>query len=336
MHPSWIVECLNAAKMLDCSKFLLYTNQRKNQPPIPFEKLVQPPRQISGEGTSTSTCKENEMLPSKSDELENSMSFPAKKNLDAKDKQFLTEFYNNSRLHLISTMKANFKNYVSQLRESKNNSTDFPERKKLPCFQKQMSVHEKGGPPKVIMHIDMDCFFVSVSIRKFPHLRGKPVAVAHAKGNSNEDSGRGNKISWSEIASCSYEARSMGIKNGMFVGPAKQLCPELQIIPYDFHGYQSVAQVLYDTVAKYTVDIQAVSCDEMLVDLSTLLTEMNNLDVLKFCENLRTEIYDATKCTASVGLGPNVLLSKLATKKAKPNGVYLLEGTCSSRARNFG
>ena len=68
-----------------------------------------------------------------------------------------------------------------------------------------------------------------------------------------------------------------GVKNGMFVGAALKLCPDLKVIPYDFEGYQEVAKTLYDTVARYTLDIQAVSCDEMLVDLGELLGDCRSV-----------------------------------------------------------
>lgn len=55
----------------------------------------------------------------------------------------------------------------------------------------------------------------------------------------------------SEIASCSYEARALGLRNGMFMGTALRLCPNLKTIPYDFEGYKEVAYTLYDTVAQY-------------------------------------------------------------------------------------
>lgn len=113
------------------------------------------------------------------------------------------------------------------------------------------------------MHIDMDCFFVSVGLKKHPELRGKPVAVTHARNaqtsgnrpnqkaireaefalynnafNGEVKSLRTNKLdetsSMSEIASCSYEARKCGVKNGMFLGTAIKLCPDLKPIPYDF------------------------------------------------------------------------------------------------------
>lgn len=104
----------------------------------------------------------------------------------------------------------------------------------------------------------MDCFFVSVGLRQRPDLKGKPVAVTHAKGSQGvqntvdrqaefalykqrlpdgvvariED--LDNNCSMSEIASCSYEARKCGIKNGMFLGVALKMCPNLKTIPYDF------------------------------------------------------------------------------------------------------
>ena len=56
--------------------------------------------------------------------------------------------------------------------------------------------------------------------------------------------------SLSEIASCSYEARKMGVRNGMFLGEALRRCPDLKTIPYDFEGYSEVSKLLYDIVAR--------------------------------------------------------------------------------------
>ena len=270
VHPKWIVESLSAGRLLDYKKYLLYTGQSSSQPKINFSK---------GQA------------------------------LDAKSDKFLSEFYNNSRLHLISTMASDFKKYVSDLRSEKPEPWQFPDRLNLPRSTKEVLPQEK-----TIMHVDMDCFFVSVSLRKHPEHQGKPVAVTHAKGSDS---------SYSEIASCSYEARARGVKNGMFLGPALKVCPELQTIPYDFEGYKAVAKTLYNTVAKYTLQIQAVSCDEMLVDVSSVLQDAK-VDAFEFAEVLRAEIHSATSCSASVGMGPNALLARMATKKAKPNGVFKL------------
>ena len=132
------------------------------------------------------------------------------------------------------------------------------------------------------------------------------------------------------MASCSYEAREAGVKNGMFLGPALKLCPDLQTIPYDFPGYEEVSNILYDTVASYSLEIQAVSCDEMFVNLTPLLRQLK-MSALRLVSHLRAEIRAKTGCACSVGLGPNIFLARMATKKAKPDGQYhLQESNCMS------
>lgn len=211
----------------------------------------------------------------------------------ATDPNFLAEFYNNSRLHHIATLGASFKHYISRLREAHNGQFPMLNQLKVEMQQKNLSretVHDSIDG-KLIMHIDMDCFFVSVGLRTRPKLKGLPIGVTHSKGrNANnlqnvdgvdrkkemelyvkrheekyqvdrgvdDDEERevkprrviDNTISLSEIASCSYEARKMGIKNGMFVGQALKLCPQLQTIPYDFDAYKEVAHILYDTICQ--------------------------------------------------------------------------------------
>lgn len=122
---------------------------------------------------------------------------------------------------------------------------------------------------------------------------------------------------------CSF-SRQVGIKNGMFFGYAKQLCPNLQAVPYDFHAYKEVARTMYETLASYTHHIEAVSCDEALVDITEILAE-TRLTPDEFANAVRMEIKDQTKCAASVGIGSNILLARMATRKAKPDGQYHLK-----------
>ncbi|KAH8303594.1 hypothetical protein KR018_005623 [Drosophila ironensis] len=273
--------------------------------------------------------------------------------MTAVDPNFLSEFYKNSRLHHIATLATNFKQYIYELRK-KHGSKGFPKRQDLKGLRKRNDVQENDGAIRYVMHIDMDCFFVSVGLRSHPELCGLPVAVTHSKGgraatdvpvhpqadrqaemelfaqrfehhlhdNNKADkvrSGFDKKMSLSEVASCSYEARDKGIRNGMFVGQALKLCPELKTIPYDFKGYEEVAFTLYNTVAQYTLNIEAVSCDEMFVELTDMVAELQ-VDVMAFVGHLRQEVRRKTGCPCSAGVGPNKLLARLATKEAKPNG----------------
>lgn len=97
----------------------------------------------------------------------------------ANDTNFVSEFYNNSRLHYLSTWGAEFKKYTSDIIKS-STAKSFRSR----------GLGRVGPHGRIIMHIDMDSFFVSVTLRDKPYLRGKPIAVCHAgKGDSTSDQG---------------------------------------------------------------------------------------------------------------------------------------------------
>lgn len=81
-------------------------------------------------------------------------------------------------------------------------------------------------------------------------ISGKPIAVTHSKGKGPQQQLGKTFESRAEVASCSYEARECGVKNGMYLGEALRRCPNLVTIPYDFDGYNSVSKILYDTVAE--------------------------------------------------------------------------------------
>jgi DNA repair protein REV1 len=308
VKPSWITDSITLNKLLDYRRYLLYTNQSTSQPKLAFPVVPKP-------------------------DLD-----PPSKTKTASDPHFLEEFYSNSRLHLIATLGAEFKQFIADLRDKPERN--FPGREKLLLIP-QSKNFVKTTP--VVMHIDMDCFFVSVGLRTRPELRGLPVAVTHARNpqinasKEREDAVTLNmdrlpqhmevvdgRSSMSEVASCSYEARKCGVKNGMFLGAAAKLCPNIKTIPYDFEGYKEVSMILYNTLVSYTLDIEAVSCDEMYVDITDILT-IFNLSVEGWATHIRNEIMSKTGCPCSTGFGANRLQARLATKKAKPAGSYHLK-----------
>ncbi|XP_015172443.1 PREDICTED: DNA repair protein REV1 [Polistes dominula] len=365
--PEWIIDSIKAGKVLNYENYLLLTNSTGSQPQLNFkmnnkkdnvnntindnnnmmQSIVEPSTAINI--TAVSTSKDFNQ------DINNSTNLTKAKGtaLSSKNSEFISEFYNNSRLHHIATMGATFKDYINELRDKSDGKFPGLERlKKMKEFkqnsqnsndsylteddmftpqEKQNTIIKKGP---VIMHIDMDCFFVSVGLRSRPHLRGLPVAVAHAKGNksTNTESNNVNDNdqdeeecgSFSEIASCSYEARKAGVKNGMFLGAALKICPELRTIKYDFEEYKEVSYSLYNIVASYTLDIEAVSCDEMYVNCTKILEE-SNLMPMEFATVIRNEIREATDCPVSAGFGSNKLRARLATKKAKPDGQFYIE-----------
>ncbi|XP_017265842.1 DNA repair protein REV1 [Kryptolebias marmoratus] len=289
----------------------------------------------------------------------------------------ISEYYSHSRLHQISTWRVGFSEYVNELHSKRKGtgSTSYPGKDRLKKSIAQRSTDGQGtsAPGSIkscILHVDMDCFFVSVGIRHRPELKGKPVAVTSNRGLGRVPARPGTNLqveqeyyqrrclqpqperadddlpgtpsqdtpesfdtstdqeaaalSMAEIASCSYEARQAGVRNGMFFGKAKQLCPSLQSVPYDFEAYKEVGLNLYEILASYTHDIEALSCDEALVDASALLAEVG-VSPEDLAKAIRADIEEKTGCCASVGMGSNILLARLATRKAKPNGQHFLK-----------
>ena len=112
-------------------------------------------------------------------------------------------------------------------------------------------------------------------------------------------------------------------------GKAQELCrnhqAKLLCLPYDYDGYHEVSHLFYETILNYTLDVEAVSCDEMYVDLTELILFLKPLHPLTFVTFLRDEIQAKTKCPCSAGLASNMLLARLATRQAKPNGQCYVE-----------
>jgi DNA repair protein REV1 len=231
------------------------------------------------------------------------------------DPNFLEQYYRESRLHHLSTWKADLKSQLQALASEKT-SSQRAKQKRAP------------GARRYILHVDFDSFFAAVSLKKHPEYKDKPAVVAHGQGSG------------SEIASCNYPARTFGVKNGMWMKRAQELCPDLKILPYDFPAYEATSRAFYDAILATGGLVQSVSIDEALIDVSNLCIAVGGSDGKQYSEgsnyreqakaeeialNLRDEVRSRTGCNVSVGIGSNVLLAKVALRKAKPAGQYQIK-----------
>lgn len=220
------------------------------------------------------------------------------------DENFIENYLAQSRLHFIGSWKHRLNNvrqqqHTEQRRERNND------------------VYKK----RYIVHIDMDCFFASVAMREKPHWRTMPLAVAHSRGNHGE------------ISSCNYVARKFGVKGGMWIKQARQLCPDLIIAPYEFDKYEETAEKMFDILFSNCNRVQVMSIDEALIDVSDLCE--NDHDVQSLVQKMRNEIESVTGCTASAGIAENIMLARIATKRAKPNGQFLISDSSSGEAQDI-
>lgn len=141
--------------------------------------------------------------------------------LDAKHPKFLETFLKRSRLHYLSSTAVAKKVYVQDLRQKPEHREvieKFREELKTKLQRTERDyLFKLNDKDKIYMHIDMDCFFVSVATRNQPELRDQPIAITHSKGKKSSTTEQ-QFYSRSELASCNYAARQYGIRNGMYLG----------------------------------------------------------------------------------------------------------------------
>ena len=162
---------------------------------------------------------------------------------------------------------------------------------------------------KIILHIDLNAFFVTCEIIKNPTLKGKPVIIGHL--------GRAGIVS-----TCSYEARKQGVSSGMPTFKAVQLCKNAIILPVDYNYYQTKSHEFFNFVNKYATKIEMASIDECFVDMSDELKKV--ADVTAYLRNFQNELLKQTGLMCSIGVAPTKFLAKMASDMQKPLGLTII------------
>ena len=158
---------------------------------------------------------------------------------------------------------------------------------------------------RVIAHIDMDAFYVSVELRRRPELRGQPVIVA----------GSGPRA---VVTTASYEARRFGVGSAMPAARARRLCPHGVYLPPDFPYYRAASREVMDLVRACAPQMELIGLDEAYLDLSDLPAPVARM------RDLAGEVEARTALVCSIGIGPNKLVAKVASDAEKPRGFVVL------------
>ncbi len=168
-----------------------------------------------------------------------------------------------------------------------------------------------------IIHIDADAFYASVEMRENPALRDKPIAV----GGSSESRG--------VIATANYAARQFGVRSALPSARARQLCPELEIIPARFDLYRKVSGQFREIFADFTDAIEPLSLDEAYLDVSD--SEHFGGSATLIAEEIRRRVREELSLTVSAGVAPNKFLAKVASDWNKPDGQLTISPTQVAR-----
>ena len=157
----------------------------------------------------------------------------------------------------------------------------------------------------LVAHLDLDAFYASVELQRRPELRGKPVIV----------SGAGPRA---VVTTCSYEARAFGVGSAMPTLRARRLCPHAVLIPPDFPAYREMSQRVMAIVRAHVETVEQLGLDEAFLDLGDLHSPKAAM------RRLVAEIREQTGMTASIGIGPNRVVAKIASDAEKPHGFVVL------------
>jgi DNA polymerase-4 len=166
---------------------------------------------------------------------------------------------------------------------------------------------------RLVCHVDMDAFFVSVEELFDPSLKGKAVVVG------------GRRDQRGVVSAASYAARKFGVHSAMPLRTAARLCPQAIFVEGHMERYREYSQKLFAILSRFSPRVEMASVDEAYVDLTG--TERLHGPPMRVAHLLHAAIQGETRLNCSLGLGTSRLIAKISSDKAKPNGVlYILPG----------
>jgi DNA polymerase-4 len=160
---------------------------------------------------------------------------------------------------------------------------------------------------RTIFHVDMDAFFVSVEELYDPSLRGKPVVV----GGQRDERG--------VVSAASYAARKFGVHSAMPLRTAAKLCPQATFVDGHPDRYSAYSHKVHAVLSDFSPLVEMASIDEAYIDMTG--TERLLGPPLKAAHQLHERMIHQTNLNCSIGIGTSRLVAKVASAKAKPNGV---------------
>ncbi|TDV39441.1 DNA polymerase-4 [Paraburkholderia caballeronis] len=178
-----------------------------------------------------------------------------------------------------------------------------------------------------IAHLDMDAFYASVELLRYPELRGQPVVIGGGRNATPETLPDGTRrfqrlrdyVGRGVVTTSTYEARAFGVFSAMGMMKAAQLAPDAVLLPTDFDSYRHYSRLFKAAVATFTTQIQDRGIDEIYIDLTDVPGEPREVGAA-----IRQAVRDATGLTCSICIAPNKLLAKIGSELDKPDGLTIL------------
>ena len=213
-----------------------------------------------------------------------------------------------------------------------------------------MNANIPTDPPlRRIAHLDMDAFYASVELLRYPQLKGLPVVIGGARRREDDLLGRLNAAypehTWSAdnlgeipldffprisgytgrgvITTATYAARQFGVGSAMGVMKAAKLCPEAILLPVDFEQYRHYSRRFKSIITEIAPLMENRGVDEVYIDFTQVPGGQREGGRV-LARLIQKAIFDDTGLTCSVGVAPNKLLAKMASEFNKPNGISIV------------
>jgi DNA polymerase-4 len=193
-------------------------------------------------------------------------------------------------------------------------------------------------PRRWIAHLDMDAFYASVELLRYPELQGQPVVIGggrrHQPVPQADGSRRFAKLAGytgrGVITTATYAARDLGVHSGMGLMKAAALAPQALLLPVDFDQYRAYSRRFKAAVAEVAPVIEDRGIDEIYIDLTELPGAQDSVGhdatggVRAIAQDIRNNVRRSTGLSCSIGVTPNKLLAKIASELDKPDGLTIL------------
>ena len=208
---------------------------------------------------------------------------------------------------------------------------------------------------RVIAHLDMDAFYASVELLRYPELRGRAVVIGGGRDSQptwETDAATGERrrrfttlrhyAGRGVATTATYEARALGVNSAMGMMKAATKAPDAVLLPVDFDEYRRYSRLFKAAVRAVAPQVEDRGIDEIYVDLTDVVAARLTVDADADLDDAQQEVWwcarevaaelkqavrDATGLTCSVGLAPNKLIAKIASELDKPDGLAVVTGT---------
>jgi DNA polymerase IV len=179
-----------------------------------------------------------------------------------------------------------------------------------------------------IAHLDMDAFYASVELLRYPELQGTPVVIGGGRQAAPETLPDGSRrfarlrqyAGRGVVTTSTYEARALGVHSAMGMMKAAKLAPDAYLLPTDFDSYRHYSRLFKAAVRTFTDQIEDRGIDEIYIDLIDVAG-----DVREVAAAIKAAVHDATALTCSICVAPNKLLAKIGSELDKPDALTILE-----------